>query len=438
VAEGNKIRERVDELEADINGKADRVSNAIPGNFAGLDENGNLTDSGISPDDIDSGDVVFDNKIIVQVNIRLEDGTPVPGVYFNSDDIEGWVNFTACTDVDGHANLLVPIPPAGTSTALTIPLPIDIESFSTSTISLDATLGGTIQVYDIIAAVLPAESVNFDTSTSVQYLSGLVESADLWGIGGGGAGGSYTSHNSYVRGGISASGGGSGHVHSVNGVNLSIRGLVFSIEIGAGAPGTMQGVTFEPTRNYGGTSRLQTYANGARQTLLEAAGGQQGAHNRAPTPTQTGGITGGKGGSGGGGAIFHGDPETATAQIIAGQGGSDGGDGGGTNGGSGAGTTTRIFGDPDGELVGGGGGAVIKGGHNTIAVNVSDGGLGGGGAGKDFASLNETPRYGNPGTLPGAGGGGALASTALSSQRHICGGAGANGLVAIRWIRRAS
>jgi len=31
----------------DISGKADRVSNATAGNFAGLDANGNLTDSGV-------------------------------------------------------------------------------------------------------------------------------------------------------------------------------------------------------------------------------------------------------------------------------------------------------------------------------------------------------------------------------------------------------
>jgi len=34
------------ELAAKINGKADKVASATSGNFAGLDENGNLTDSG--------------------------------------------------------------------------------------------------------------------------------------------------------------------------------------------------------------------------------------------------------------------------------------------------------------------------------------------------------------------------------------------------------
>lgn len=36
---------------ADISGKADKVSGATSGNFAGLDSTGNLTDSGYSPND---------------------------------------------------------------------------------------------------------------------------------------------------------------------------------------------------------------------------------------------------------------------------------------------------------------------------------------------------------------------------------------------------
>lgn len=38
----------------DLNGKADKVANATAGNFAGLDENGNLTDSGKSASDFDN------------------------------------------------------------------------------------------------------------------------------------------------------------------------------------------------------------------------------------------------------------------------------------------------------------------------------------------------------------------------------------------------
>ena len=43
----NAITKQSDGLHVDISGKADKVANAAAGNLAGLDANGNLTDSGV-------------------------------------------------------------------------------------------------------------------------------------------------------------------------------------------------------------------------------------------------------------------------------------------------------------------------------------------------------------------------------------------------------
>ena len=51
----------VNTYELDISGKADKVSSATNGNFAGLDANGNLTDSGKKASDFLSGTVSVDN-----------------------------------------------------------------------------------------------------------------------------------------------------------------------------------------------------------------------------------------------------------------------------------------------------------------------------------------------------------------------------------------
>ena len=50
-AAGNALTLKDDGLYVDISGKADKVKNATAGNFAALDESGNLTDSGKKPAD---------------------------------------------------------------------------------------------------------------------------------------------------------------------------------------------------------------------------------------------------------------------------------------------------------------------------------------------------------------------------------------------------
>ena len=50
-AAGNALVLKDDGLYVDISGKADKVKNATAGNFAALDESGNMTDSGKKPTD---------------------------------------------------------------------------------------------------------------------------------------------------------------------------------------------------------------------------------------------------------------------------------------------------------------------------------------------------------------------------------------------------
>ena len=45
---GGNLESRLETIEEDVSGKADKVTNATSGNLAGLDANGNLTDSGVS------------------------------------------------------------------------------------------------------------------------------------------------------------------------------------------------------------------------------------------------------------------------------------------------------------------------------------------------------------------------------------------------------
>ena len=47
----------------DISGKADKVANAVAGNLAGLDANGNITNSGIAASSVVTGSVATDTDV---------------------------------------------------------------------------------------------------------------------------------------------------------------------------------------------------------------------------------------------------------------------------------------------------------------------------------------------------------------------------------------
>lgn len=122
---------------------------------------------------------------------------------------------------------------------------------------------------------------------------------------------------------------------------------------------------------------------------------------------------GADGGSGGG--------SRGNSSYYAGDGGSDGSNGGAgqlNSGGKGQGTTTRAFGEPDGELFAGGGGA----GSSTSYSGGSGGAGGGGDAGRSGPNLYDA-KSGQFGT---GGGGGAAANS------NTANGAGGSGVAMIR------
>lgn len=60
----NAITKQADGLHVDISGKTDKVANATAGNLAGLDANGNLTDSGvIAANVITTADIATDEEV---------------------------------------------------------------------------------------------------------------------------------------------------------------------------------------------------------------------------------------------------------------------------------------------------------------------------------------------------------------------------------------
>ena len=142
---------------------------------------------------------------------------------------------------------------------------------------------------------------------------------------------------------------------------------------------------------------------------------------------------GGYGGSGGGSGYPN-----KTYSHGGGNGGSDGSNGGGYNVvGVGQKTTTRAFGEPDGELFAGGGGA-----GDVATTNASlsyTNGTGGEGGGGDGAFSGQTPFSGStPTATPavagventgGGGGGGCYGS----KQGYWYGAAGGSGVILIRF-----
>lgn len=83
---GNQLQRKADGLyvsksaDVDISGKADKVGEATTGNFAGLDENGNLTDSGKKPGDFSKVEASETNG-----NVKV-DGAEVT-VYTEPEDV---------------------------------------------------------------------------------------------------------------------------------------------------------------------------------------------------------------------------------------------------------------------------------------------------------------------------------------------------------------
>ena len=221
---------------------------------------------------------------------------------------------------------------------------------------------------------------SFTGSTSWIVPEG-VRMIDVFCVGGGGSGGSsgYYDNISKCHGG---GGGGSGYTNTSKNVSVN-AGDIIAVNI-AGQSGT--------------TSAVRSGV-----TLCSAGGGGRGADG----DWKEGYAAGGGGGS---------------------PGGSNYGGNGYSDGKLGQGRTTRAFGETTGTLYAGGGG----GGSSGKAMGGGSGGAGGGGAG-GYGSPAGGWGYapGQNGTAnTGSGGGGAGGSSGQYSGRS---GAGASGIVLIRW-----
>lgn len=235
--------------------------------------------------------------------------------------------------------------------------------------------------------------------------------ADVFVVGGGG-GGNGSSPTAVANHYNSGGGGGGGYTKTQR-VSFS-KNVEYSAIIGAGGSGGAQ-------NKYGGDGGT-TSING-----ISVDGGKSSNY-------YSGQIAGGGYGGSGGGSGF---PQK-TYSHSGGDGGSNGSNGGGYNVvGVGQGTTTRAFGDADGELFAGGGGAgdVATTNYSTSYAN----GKGGDGGGGDGAYSGQTPFSStSPTATPpiagldntgGGGGGGCIGS----KQGYVYGAAGGSGVILIRF-----
>lgn len=166
---------------------------------------------------------------------------------------------------------------------------------------------------------------------------------DAFVVGGGGGGGHGESAGS---GKVMASGGGGGKTRTVKNISL-LANKTYTMYVGAGGNANSDG----------GSTYIQSYDG---RLLISHIGGRAGAFVRDfAQPSESGVIAaGGIGGSGGGSAGVDFITQNLAAASA---GGDDGNDGetlnGVITGGAGQGRTTREFGEPDGALYAGGGGA---------------------------------------------------------------------------------
>lgn len=225
--------------------------------------------------------------------------------------------------------------------------------------------------------------------------------ADVFVVGGGGAGNLPSNGSSNFEG---AGGGGGGYTSTFR-VEF-IKNTEYPAVVGAGGARMTSRGTQAPS---GGTTSI----NG-----VSASGGGGGRYSSSPFRSYGG--DGGSGGAGGGGGVYYGGKLKPTPD-----GGTDGTDGGSFitsstygQGGIGQGTTTRAFGELDGELFSGGGGGA------RAASGDRGGGGGGNVGGVGAASENGSGIDGVANT--GGGGGGATYGGGHS-------GAGGSGVILIRF-----
>lgn len=322
------------------------------------------------------------------------DGKPLPNVLIQG--VKTFAGAPVYADDLGRA--------IGMSTSDTVTITIDgFLDLQPYTENFTASPETVITPVNIEVAKKDTTRVLIDTSQTLS-LSSLVDSYDLFLVGGGASGAINTqwgTHNS-------ATGGGGGYTTTAKDIVNENHKL--NIVIGAGGVLDLKRVRIDDNGRAGGDTKV---INTVTKDVLVAAGGKIGVAGFWSSGS------GGAGGSGGGG----------TRQTTVGNGGSDGGNGS-YQGGTGQGTTTREFGESDGTLYSGGGGAAASseliGGSGTTGT----GGDGGGASGQAGSITDSGYFIRSIATFYGGAGGGIAYITERSNHFRT---EGYQGCVVIRW-----
>lgn len=238
---------------------------------------------------------------------------------------------------------------------------------------------------------------------------------DIFAVGGGGSGGlsiGGLSTSSLAAG----SGGGSGYTKTSKNI-LAVKNTSYSIVIGTGGSAS-NGASYETAGGYDGNNGGNT--SGFNITANGGFGGKKRGNASYATS-----YRGGNGGSGGGGC-------DKSSGYNGGSDGSDGSCGSYDTKGYGQGTTTREFGETNGVLYAGGGGA----GAGKTANTAGKGGDGGGGSGVSGGANCAGSSI--DGTANTGGGGGGNHVTQFSggfSYNFPAAGKGGSGILVIRNAR---
>lgn len=260
-------------------------------------------------------------------------------------------------------------------------------------------------------------------------------SCDVFLVGGGGSGAYRSMLGSGPNVNYGSGGGGGGYTATHSSLALS-SGTIYQIVVGSGGAS----VTTTGSTAYGNDGSSSTAFG------YTANGGKGGGLNTVEYPDLY--YRGGDGGSGGGGARRTSSSDTDF------MGGSNGGNGYDTSAayyGRGQGTTTREFGENDGDLYAGGGGAGILVKSNAYdsydppASYDNSGGSGGGGNGcltyayssEYWPTLETAPSGGTANTGGGGGGGLTARETPNGEIDYYASGAGGSGIVILRNHRGA-
>ena len=155
----------------DISGKADKVSGATNGNFAALDSNGNMTDSGHKHSDYLTSHQDLSNYV---------QKSETAGLIKNDGTIDTNTYLTSHQDITGKEDKVDIVSASGTTLSAEVDKYYTLSSVGTLAITLPTIAAGTTKVqtvtFYIAAGSTPA--VTFTSTHSVYYSDGFEIAAD--------------------------------------------------------------------------------------------------------------------------------------------------------------------------------------------------------------------------------------------------------------------